>query len=213
MNEMKNLLVAQKEIQNTLAAFDEHILFALERRYFDFLQPDRLELCRNLSQDNFDFRTDLRIIRMDEISYEGNCDNGLHLMHFQNVLASIKDDSHNVLSLIHGDSQTTALYYGLAKRREKEGILGTDQYARMLGQCMHGNFLGAKFAALNGAETQSRIITPLLEYKNILAIPLIVRPIRNAVSGISPERGTGCTITYLRHNENIPGHLFCLSVY
>jgi len=176
---MRNLLVQQKEMQNTLAAFDEHILFALERRYFDFLQPERLELCRNPSQGNFDFRTDLRVIRMDEISHEGDSDKGLHLMHFQNVLASMKDDSHNVLSLIHGDGQTTALYYGLAKRREKEGILGTDQYAKMLGQCIHGNFLGAKFASLNGIETQSRIITPLLEYKNILAIPGIPS-LRNA---------------------------------
>ncbi len=171
MNNMRKLLLQQREMQNTLAAFDEHLLFALERRYFDFLQPDRLELCRNPAQGNFDFRTDLRVIRMDEVSHEGESDRGLHLMHFQNVLASMKDDSHNVISLIHGDGLTSALYYGIAKRREKEGILGTDQYARMLGQCIHGNFLGARFASLNGTETQSRIIMPLLEHKNILALP------------------------------------------
>lgn len=166
---MNKLLLSQKEIQETVPAFDEHLLFALERRYFDFLRPDRLELCENVAESNFDYRTDLRMIRMDEISHEGEADLGLHLMHFQNVLASMKDDSHNVISVIHGDKQKTSLYYGLAKRRDRAGTLGTDQYARMLGQTIHGNFLGAKFKPLSAVETQNEVVVPLLDHGEVTA--------------------------------------------
>lgn len=168
---MNKLLLSQKEIQETVPAFDEHLLFALERRYFDFLRPERLELCENVAESNFDYRTDLRMIRMDEISHEGQADLGLHLMHFQNVLAAMKDDSHNVVSVIHGNGLKTSLYYGLAKRRDRAGTLGTDQYARMLGQTIHGNFLGAKFNPLSAVETHNEVVIPLLDHREVTAFP------------------------------------------
>ncbi|EIC19463.1 ATP-binding protein [Thiorhodovibrio frisius] len=151
--------------------FDEHLLFALERRYLDFINPERLELAMNPAADVFDYRSHLRMIRLDEVSHEGNGREGLHLLHMQNVLAAMKDDSHTLVSVIRGTDVGASLYYGLARRIGSQTTVSTNEYARMLGSTMHGNFLGARFSPLSADETWDQVIAPLAEHGHTLAFP------------------------------------------
>lgn len=151
--------------------FDEHLLFSLERRYLDFIDPERLELAMNPATDVFDYRSHLRMIRLDEVSHEGTDRQGLHLLHMQNVLAAMKDDSHTLVFLIRSDGCSTSLYYGLARRLASPSTVSTNEYAQMLGATMHGNFLGARFTPLSAAETWDQVIAPLAEHGHALAFP------------------------------------------
>jgi DNA helicase HerA-like ATPase len=170
-NTMRKLLLSQKEIMDTVPAYDEHILFALERRYFDFLQLDRMELTKNRAKSSFNYFSDLRMLHLTEVNHAGKADLGLHLMNFQNVLASMKDDSHNVVAVINSAGERISLNYGLSKSMGHEGICNTDDYVRMLGQAIAGNFLGAKATALSAGTTKQEIIEPILTNQNVSAFP------------------------------------------
>lgn len=70
---------------------------------------------------------------------------GLHLLNMQNVLLAMKDDSQNVLFMkLHSTKEKTSLYYGLSKRVNAESDVSTHEYAEVLRQTAHGNFLGVK---------------------------------------------------------------------
>lgn len=151
--------------------FDEHILFSLERRYLDLVNPERLELAMNPAADVFDYRAHLRMIHLDEISHEGDDRIGLHLLHMQNVLAAMKDDSHTLVSLVRGTEQGASLYYGLSRRFGSQAAISTNEYAQMLGAALHGNFLGARFTPLSADETWDQVIAPLADHGHTLAFP------------------------------------------
>ncbi len=167
----KKLLLSLKEQQNMLPAFDEHVLFALERRYIDFINVEHLELTTNDAIGVYDYRTHLRMLRIDEVSYQGEALQGLHLLNMQNVLAALKDDSHSAVTVIRSDGLKTSLYYGLSKKLGSQTDINTNEYARMLGQTIQGNFLGVRLHPLNADEISSEVITPILEQQNVLAFP------------------------------------------
>lgn len=48
------------------------------------------------------------MLRVEEVSYEDESRIGLHLQNMQKVLASMKDDSHNVISVIHSTPEKTS---------------------------------------------------------------------------------------------------------
>ena len=98
---MKKLVLSRKEILDTLPAYDEHILFALERRYLDFLDLTKLELSLNPVVHSYMFERDLRIVNISEITYQGSPDIGLHLQNFQNILSGMRDYGHNFILSIN----------------------------------------------------------------------------------------------------------------
>ena len=185
--------------------FDEHLLFSLERRYLDFINTKRLELAINPAMDLFDYQTHLRMIRLDEIRHEGEEWQGLHLLHMQNVLAAMKDDSHTLVSMTRGRGGMTSMYYGLARRVEADSAVSTHEYARMLGAAIQGNFLGARLASLSADETFDQVIAPLSEHDHVLALP-----------GIPSLRVRGHDAPYVqgidRFVEGMRGEDYCLMV-
>ena len=166
----KKLLLSMKEQQDVLPAFDEHLLFALERRYLDMLDMERLELAMNPVETEFNFKSDLRLIRVNEVSHEGAVDMGLHLLNMQNVLASLKDDGHSVVNMVLGDSHSTSLYYGLSRRIGHPSQVSTHEYSRILSQSMHGNFLGAKVSPMTSEEVFREVMRPMMSHGEVLAI-------------------------------------------
>lgn len=167
----KSLLLAQKEQAEMLPAFDEVLLFSLERRYLEIADIERLELATNTQEHEWDWRTHLRMLRVEEVSYEDTARMGLHLLNMQNVLASMKDDSHNVISVIHSTHEKTSLYYGLSRRVDRGTSVSTDEYARILRQSLHGNFLGVKVHPMKAGEIEEEVLDPIEFYTNIKAFP------------------------------------------
>ena len=167
----KSLLLAQKEQAEMLPAFDEVLLFSLERRYLEFADLEHLEMSTNTSEYEWDWRTHLRMLKVEEVTYENEAKIGLHLLNMQNVLASMKDDSHNVVSVIHSSPKKTSLYYGLSKRVDSKASVSTDEYARILEQSLHGNFLGVKVHNMKAQEIEEEVLDPIEFYTNIKAFP------------------------------------------
>ena len=167
----KSLLLAQKEQAQMLPAFDEVLLFSLERRYLEFADLERLEMSTNTSEHEWDWRTHLRMLKVEEVTYENEAKIGLHLLNMQNVLASMKDNSHNVVSVIHSSPEKTSLYYGLSKRVDSNAKVSTDEYARILKQSLHGNFLGVKVHNMKAKEIEEEVLDPIEFYTNIKAFP------------------------------------------
>ena len=167
----KSLLLTQKEQAQMLPAFDEVLLFSLERRYLEFADLERLEMSTNTSEYEWDWRTDLRMLKVEEVTYENEAKIGLHLLNMQNVLASMKDNSHNVVSVIHSSPEKTSLYYGLSKRVDSNARVSTDEYARILKQSLHGNFLGVKVHNMKAQEIEEEVLDPIEFYTNIKAFP------------------------------------------
>ena len=96
----RKLLLAQKEQEQMLPAFDDVLLFSLERRYLEMANVERLDMTTNPVENAWDYRAHLRMMKVEEVSYEGEPKAGLHLLNMQNVLAAMKDDSQNVISVI-----------------------------------------------------------------------------------------------------------------
>ena len=167
----KSLLLAQKEQAQMLPAFDEVLLFSLERRYLEFADLERLEMTTNPSEHEWDWRTHLRMLKVEEVTYENEARIGLHLLNMQNVLASMKDNSHNVVSVIHSSPEKTSLYYGLSKRVDSSARVSTDEYARILKQSLHGNFLGVKVHNMKAKEIEEEVLDPIEFYTNVKAFP------------------------------------------
>ena len=167
----KSLLLAQKEQAQMLPAFDEVLLFSLERRYLEFADLERLEMTTNPSEHEWDWRTHLRMLKVEEVTYENEARIGLHLLNMQNVLASMKDNSHNVVSVIHSSPEKTSLYYGLSKRVDSSARVSTDEYARILKQSLHGNFLGVKVHNMKAKEIEEEVLDSIEFYTNVKAFP------------------------------------------
>ncbi|MDR0651887.1 MAG: hypothetical protein LBG12_01130, partial [Synergistaceae bacterium] len=154
-----DLALTSQEQARLLPDFDESLRFLLERRYLDIANPERLELATNpVNDDNYDYRTALRIIRLDEVSHEDKADVGLHLLNMQNVLAAIKNDSQNVVFIVRGMKEKSALYYGLSQRIDYPSNVSVHEYADVLRQTLHGNFMGVKMAPLSADETFDEIV-------------------------------------------------------
>ncbi|MDR1622303.1 MAG: DUF87 domain-containing protein [Synergistaceae bacterium] len=172
MSKKDKLLLSEDQRQSALPAFDEVLLFSLERRYLDMVDSERLELTTNPVEADYDYQTHLRMMRIDEVSHEGESDLGLHLLNMQNVLAAMKDDSQNVVSVIHGTNEKTSLYYGLSKRIGSTSDVSTPEYAEILRQTLHGNFLGAKLTPLSAEDIKNDIFVPMLKNQdNVRAFP------------------------------------------
>ncbi|MDR1978127.1 MAG: DUF87 domain-containing protein [Synergistaceae bacterium] len=167
----KNLLLSDSEQKQMLPPFDEVLLFSLERRYLDIADVDRLELATNSVDGAYDYRTHLRMMKIQEVSHEGESREGLHLLNMQNVLAAMKDDSQNVVSVIRSTKDKTSLYYGLSKRIDSPSNISTHEYAEVLRQTLHGNFLGVKMSPLSSEEIFDDILAPMLEYENVRSFP------------------------------------------
>jgi len=166
-----NLLLTMEEQVAMAPAFDEHLLFALERRYLDFLDVEHLELAMNPARDAYHYPSHLRMLRIDELAYQGDAQHGLHLLNMQNVLSAMKDDSHSVIAVVNSDGGKAGLYYGLSRRLGASNQVSTHEYARVLAQAIKGNFLGAKISPLDADAIYAEVMAPMLAHENILSFP------------------------------------------
>ena len=167
----KSLLLSKKEQSQMMPAFDELLLFSIERRYLEIADIERLELATNTQEYEWDWKSHLRMLRVEEVSYEDETRIGLHLLNMQNVLASMKDDSHNVISVIHNTHEKTSLYYGLSRRVDSSASVSTDEYAKILQQSLYGNFLGVRMHKVTAGEIEQEVLDLIEFYTNIRAFP------------------------------------------
>lgn len=168
----KDLLLTMRNQANMVPAIDENISFVLERRYFDLLDTKRLELTENNAFSVYKQASDLRLLKLEEVDYQRGEDLGLHLANMQNVLASLKDDSHNVACVIKSNGTSNDVYYGVSRRvDDTREHVGTDEYARIMSQSFQGNFYGIKRKTLSADEVDREILHHIHQQSRVLAMP------------------------------------------
>lgn len=167
--------ITQKEQSKVLPDFDESLLFSLDRRYFDFLDLNRLSLCSGKPDEfSFNHAADLRFLKIAEVNYSEDRHSGLHLINFQNVLAALNHPSHNVLNVIKSDGNHISLYYGISRNiNDQKSIfqVQTHEYAAILEDVLRGNFHGSTFKKLDAAEIHQEITGPMIGMDIVCAFP------------------------------------------
>ncbi len=118
---VKNLEALEKARADIAAkcrpAFDELLLYSLERRHLDVPEysdvllsnPERegaLALHDHLQQN-------VRLFKLDEIAFDS--DEKLHLPGVESALSSMRSQGHSLLFIVQGDSTRTCVYMGICK--------------------------------------------------------------------------------------------------
>ena len=140
-----------------LPAFDEHLLVALERRYLDLLDFQKLELVDLHGTPDeqllsFDPSADLAMLRVDNVVHEGEADAGLHLAHFQSVLASVRDESSSLIYSINGEHGQARIYYGLRRHPGRGSGIALSERIKLLAGSLSASYLRTSFQILDQRE-------------------------------------------------------------
>mgnify|MGYP001117758579 CR=1 FL=1 len=100
-------------------SFDQNLLFALERKYLDFLDLNDKEHPFPLedNSNNLDVGSSVRMVKIALINHLESNDIGLHLQNFYNLLATLKAPHHTVFGIIKGLKDQTEIYYGIAENK------------------------------------------------------------------------------------------------
>ncbi len=118
---VKNLKALEKARADIAAkchpAFDELLLYSLERRHLDVPEysdvllsnPERegAPALRDHLQQN------VRLFKLDEIAFDA--DEKLHLPGVESALSSMRSQGHSLLFIVQGDSTRTCVYMGICK--------------------------------------------------------------------------------------------------
>jgi len=159
-----------------LPDFDQNILFALERKYFDFIDLRDFELVT--TDVKVDLNKDLKLIKVTSVNHLEKSDIGLHLQNFSNLLAVMKDPHHTLFSIIKGSSSATELYYGIVnnykdkdKDTQKKTEVETNSYFNEnFLAAIRSNFPAMSYEIIDSELRKSAIDKKLLKYSNIDAI-------------------------------------------
>lgn len=191
--------------QNELPAFDEQLLFSLERRYFDVLDLARLELVDDWAA-GFDPYSHLRMVHVSDIIHEGSAKEGLHLANFQNLLAAVREPGLTLVSLVLGDGGKSQFFYGLAKRPGAARSTSLDSYARIMSDSLRGNYLSIGAQQLCAEDLEKRVLRPLRAFRG--------RP--QVLTGIPSLRDTNGSDLYAqgidRFADCMRGHRYALLI-
>ena len=118
---VKNLKALEKARADIAAkchpAFDELLLYSLERRHLDVPEysdvllsnPERegAPALRDHLQQN------VRLFKLEEIAFDS--DEKLHLPGVESALSSMRSQGHSLLFIVQGDSTRTCVYMGICK--------------------------------------------------------------------------------------------------
>ena len=178
---VKNLKALEKARRDIAAkcypAFDELLLYSLERRHLDVPEYSDVLLSNPESEGAPSLKDHLqqnvRLFKLDEIAFDA--DEGLHLPGVESALASMRSQGHSLLFIVQGDVTRTTVYMGLCKfatdAPETADVL--DGYEAV----WKANFPGSRMANLSTTEASdvSYEIAKCTEFGVLTGIPSLKR--------------------------------------
>ena len=158
-------------------AFDELLLFSLERRHLDvpeysdiLLSSPEVEGAPALKDH---LRENVRLFKLDEIAFDA--DEKHHLPGVESALTAMRGQGHSLLFVVQGDVTKTCVYLGLSKfapdAAETAGVL--DGYESV----WRANFPGSRMENLSSTEASdvSYEISKCTEFGVLTGIPSLKR--------------------------------------
>ena len=133
-------------------AFDELLLFSLERRHLDVPEYSDVLLSSPEAEGapalKDHLRDNVRLFKLDEIAFDA--DEKLHLPGVESALTAMRGQGHSLLFIVQGDVTRTCVYLGLSKfvpdAAETAGVL--DGYEAV----WRANFPGSRMENLSSTE-------------------------------------------------------------
>jgi DNA helicase HerA-like ATPase len=164
----------------SIPAIDKAIPFVLERRYWDFINPVGLALVSDQEPTRHDYRKDLRLLQVSDLSFEGNLGGGLHLSNMQNVLSSLADGDHAFVMAVRGTSEGSSLYYGVSRIPGSPSSISTEDSMAVFENALRGNFHSINMKRLSAEDVLESLYKPMSAYREVIALPGIPSPRSNS---------------------------------
>ena len=211
---VKNLKALEKAradiARKCYPAFDELLLYSLERRHLDV--PEYSDIL--LSSPETDgapslkdhLQKNVRLFKLDEIAFDAN--EKFHLPGVESALTAMRGQGHSLLFVVQGDVTRTCVYLGLCKfaadAPETSGVL--DGY----GAVWRANFPGSRMVNLSTPEASdvSYELSKCTEFGVLTGIPSLKRDEESQLFVQGLERliraMRGKTYTWLSIADPIP---------
>ena len=137
-------------------AFDELLLYSLERRHLDVPEYSNVLLARPEevgAPELSDYLAEnVRLFQLDEIAFDA--DEHFHLPGVESVLSSMRDQGHSLLFIVQGTVDTTCVFLGLSKftadASDVRGAIGNYR------QIWEANFPGSRIGKPLKADSSNR---------------------------------------------------------
>lgn len=180
-SDIKNLnalLDADKKLgKNIRVAFDEVLLYALERRHLDI--PEFSNILINTGKDSESskghehLKRNVRLIKIDEVSFDS--DEKIHLPGIENALTSMRGRGYSLVFVVQGEAVKTAVYLGISKFAESPSEINAalDSYSA----AWQANFPGSKLKKMSTEDISliSKNIADCKEFGVLTGIPSLKR--------------------------------------
>lgn len=175
---LKALAKARADIASRCyPAFDELLLYSLERRHLDVPEYSDI-LLSNPETDGAPslkehLQENVRLFKLDEIAFDAN--EKFHLPGVESALTAMRGQGHSLLFIVQGDVVRTCVYLGLCKfaadAPEASGVL--DGY----GAVWRANFPGSRMVNLSTIEASdvSYELSKCTEFGVLTGIPSLKR--------------------------------------
>lgn len=158
----RQMLLAPAEARTMAPAFDENLLFILERRILDLFPMDKVDLAEESEEvTSFDFRQQARFFRVDCITYEDKVDEGLHLANMNSILASLAWQKVSVVMVIRGTADKSELYYGLVSHNKDECGGKLERLTESFRKAFASQFGSVETVPIGYKEIRSSIMEPI----------------------------------------------------
>lgn len=156
---VSNIQTAKAEIaKKCYPAFDELLLYSLERRHLDVpainncLQQDPLVDGDRLKAH---FEDNVRLFLIDELSYDSSED--VHLPGVEACLSSLREMAHSIAYIVQGERRRTRVYAGVVTLNSEAGIKCQDA-AKVFESALTSHFPGSKFKqVITGSSDETEI--------------------------------------------------------
>jgi len=176
---VKKLEELQNEMRGYYPAFDERVLFSLERRHLDLPAFTDVLMATNLGSDGVSalsehLEKNVRLFKVDEFAFDDEED--LHLPGVESVLSSMRTSGHSLLFIVQGSATTTSVYVGLSKFDCGAGE--TETASKAYEAVWKANFPGSVFASLPTDSIRDNVSYPMAnceEFGVLTGVPSLKR--------------------------------------
>ena len=172
------LLKADAKVGNKIQlAFDDVLLYSLERRNLDLPEFTNVLINTGLNQQSDDvygyLKRNVRLVKIDELSFDS--DEKLHLPGVESALTAMRGKGYSLVFIVHGEAAKTTVYLGLSRFAEEPSEINAaiDSY----NAAWQANFPGSKFKDMSTEDVSSisKDIATCDEFGVLTGIPSLKR--------------------------------------
>ncbi len=178
VKKLNELDLDREKMRKCYPAFDERVLFSLERRHLDLpaftdvlMANPEAEGAPSLTDH---LRDNVRLFKVVEFAFDDEED--IHLPGVESVLSSMRASGHSLLFIVQGSATTTSVYAGLSKFDYE--AMETSSVSTSYQAAWKANFPGSTFVPLSADCIRDNVSYPMAnceEFGVLTGVPSLKR--------------------------------------